>query len=253
MPGEIDETRFNIHFDYRFDSMGILDDPARRALLEYAALAWSSQTADEFDTIPAGTEILVRNPEDHQTAGTVFPIEYAIDDLVVFVGFNIHDGPGGTLAGARASAAIGSVSDPTLSALLATRFNEADFQPWTGWMSFDLEEPYFYDPTPETADDIPMDQIDFLTVAMHELGHVLGIGASDAYDALVMGTTFIGTQSVATYGAPVPLSPDGFHIDIAVMSDGRRLTMDPSDPPGQRFPPTPLDLALLQDLGYSPL
>ena len=36
-----------------------------------------------------------------------------------------------------------------------------------------------------------------------------------------------------------------------LMSDGRRLTMDLSDPSGERFPPTTLDLAVLADLGYT--
>ena len=156
------------------------------------------------------------------------------------------------LAGARASAAIGSVTDAELAARFDTRFNGPKFQPWTGWVSFDVADPYFYDPTPDTADDIPADKIDFLTVAYHELGHILGVGGSDAWDSLLDGETFIGTHAVAAYGGPVPLaSGSTSHFDDAIMSDGRRMTMDQSDPPGERFPPTTLDLAVLADLGYT--
>lgn len=245
-------THFTITFDYRFDSRGMFEDPERRRLLDYAGEIWASRIADEFEDVPEGTEVLVRNPEDFETMGSVFTIDYTIDDLVVFVGFAEHDGVGGELAGARSSAAIGSVSDTALAQRFDTRYNGSKFEPWTGWVSFDVAEPFVYDPTPETADDIPADQIDFLTVAYHELGHVLGVGASTAFDSLLDGETFIGTHAVAVYGGPVPLAPgSSSHFSDAIMSDGRRMTMDSSDPSGARFPPTTLDLAVLADLGYS--
>ena len=160
------------------------------------------------------------------------------------------DGVHGSLAISAPSAAIGSVSDPVLSASLKTRFEGPDFEPWTGWLGFDEAEDWFYDPTPETSDDIPAEKIDFLSVALHELGHVLGFGTSDAFQALVQNATFTGPKSVALYGGPVPLTSDGKHIASGILSDGKRPVMDASDASGARSVITPLDLAILQDIGY---
>lgn len=245
-------STFQIQFDYRFDSMGMFDDPVRRAALEYAARAWADHLDDEFANIPSGTEVLVRNPEDPDVAGTVFSIDTEIDDLLVFPGFAAIDGEGGTLGRATSTAAIGSVTDPTLQAALDERYNGATFQPWTGWVAFDMADDFFYDQTPETSDDIPPDQMDFVTVAMHELGHILGVGSCDQFDALVEGQTYVGAQAVALYGSALPLSSDLSHFPVTIMSDGRRMTMDESDGNGARYPPTPLDLAVLADLGYTP-
>jgi len=243
-------STFDIHFDYRFDAKGLFDDPARRAALEAAGSLWASLLADEFANVPAGTEVLSRNPEDPETPGQVFTLDYEIDDLCVFVGFAPIDGLGGTLAASNNSAAIGSVSDPDLQAELSERYLGSDFQPWTGWIAFDQDEAWFYDSTPGDAGDIPAASSDLLSVALHELGHVLGFGASDAFVAQVVGAEFRGPDAELFWGGPVPLSPDGLHIEASVRVEGHRPLMDPSDAPGERYLPTPLDLAMLADVGY---
>jgi len=242
---------FNITFDYRFDTKGAFQDPARRASLEAAAAEWEWLIEEDFEDIPAGTEVLSRDPEDPSQPGQVFVMDEPIDDLVVFVGYASKDGPGGQLAESFPSAAIGSVSDPVLSAKLAERNAGADFEPWTAWLSFDESEDWYYDATPETGDDIPAAQIDFMSVAMHELGHILGFGTADAYFALVDGQSqFTGSAAIGAYGGPVPLTSNAYHLDPSVMSDGGRPLMDPSDASGQRSVITSLERALFSDLGH---
>jgi len=242
---------FHITFDYRFDTKGAFQDPARRASLEAAAAEWEQLIEEDFEDIPAGTEVLVRDPELPTEPGQVFVMDEPIDDLVVFVGVASMDGPGGQLAESFPSAAIGSVSDPTLSAKLAERNEGPDFEPWTAWLSFDETESWYYDETPETGDDIPAAQIDFMSVAMHELGHILGFGSADAYFALVDGQSqFIGEAAMAAYSGPVPLTSNAYHLDPSVMSDGGRPLMDPSDASGQRSVITSLERALFSDLGH---
>ncbi|MBW2528560.1 MAG: matrixin family metalloprotease [Deltaproteobacteria bacterium] len=247
-------STFDIRFDYRFDSKGLFDDPARRAALEAAGAQWEAVLADEFADVPAGTELLSRDPEDPGTAGQVFTIDYAIDDLVVFVGFAQLDGSSGMLASSTHSAAIGSVSDPSLSAELSDRYHGADFEPWTGWIAFDEDEPWFFDATPDDATDIPGSSPDFISVAAHELGHVLGFGASDAFVSLVddSNATFGGAAAAASYGGVVPLSSDLMHIEASIRVDGRRPLMDPSDAAGERSIITDLDMAFMEDVGYAP-
>ncbi len=178
-----------------------------------------------------------------------FPAEEDIDDVLIFVGCAIVDGG---IATSNNTAAIGSVTDPTLQAQLIERYEGADFEPWTGWISFDCGEPWFFDQTPESDDDIPAGVPDFYSTAMHEMGHVLGFGTAAAFEALVDASagTFDGMAAVAAHGGPVPLTSSLVHWDSSLRSDGRPTLMDPSRTVGTRTPPTTVDVAAFTDLGY---
>jgi len=244
------KTGLSIAFDFRFDKKGLFDSSDRKSALLAAASMWSAALHDDFADIPAGTEVLVRDPQAPSVAGQVFVYDQPIDDLAVFVGFASMDGAHGSLAISAPSAAIGSVSDPALRASLKQRYEGADFEPWTGWLGFDEGEDWFFDPTPHTSDDLPASKVDFLSVALHELGHILGVGTSDAFLALVQNGSFVGPNAMAANGGPVPLTPDGKHIAAGLLSEGKRPVMDESDSAGARSEITSLDLAILRDIGY---
>lgn len=243
---------FSIQFDYRFDTSGFFADVSRRETLEEAAKSWGRVFSDDFPTIPAGTTVRTRDPESPQAAGMNLTIDTDIDDLLVFVGCSTIDGESGITAMSNHSAAINSVADSTLRNALNQRYRGADFQPWTGWISFDCDEDFFFDASPETDDDIPGVMSDFFSVAMHELGHVMGVGTADAFEALRQGPpmVFVGSEAVAAHGGNVPLTPNGVHLDSSVVSDGHATLFDSSHPGGARTAPTSLDIALLLDLGY---
>ena len=237
-----------IEFDYRFDTAGFFDDPARRRLIEAAAAVWGAVLADDFDAIPAGTEVRTRDPEHPDQQGLSFPIEEEIDDVLVFVGCAPQ---ADSTAMSNNAAAIEAVVDPVLREVLRARYEGADFEPWTGWISFDCDHEFFVDDSPGTDDDIPAAATDMLSTTLHELGHVLGFGASEAFLALVDDENhFTGPLAMAEVGGPVPLSPDGCHLDSQLVSDGRSTLMDTSRTVGTRTPPTSLDAACLGDLGY---
>jgi Ca2+-binding RTX toxin-like protein len=86
-------------------------------------------------------------------------------------------------------------------------------------------------------------QIDFLTLAAHELGHVLGfLGLS--FEGFVENNQFIGANAVAANGGnPVDLA-DGVH------TDGGDL-LSPSISSNLREPLTPVLLAMLKDIGVT--
>ncbi|MDX2212581.1 MAG: hypothetical protein SFY66_04750 [Oculatellaceae cyanobacterium bins.114] len=244
IPNPVPTSLFNIQFDYRFDTNQWFT-PERRRVLEAAADLWETIVQDEFEAIAVGTRLNVINP---QTGISVqLNADYEIDDLVVFVGARSFDGADGTLAtgGPSGSWMVGS--------RLETRYQGADFEPWTASLGFDLAENWFFDPTPTTADDVPLSQPDFLTIALHELGHALGIGTSKAFDNWVSQGQFIGTHARAqNSGNPIPLTFDGHVQDGFIASNvGIEALMAPRFRFGTRQKQTRLDISFLEDIGYS--
>ena len=151
----------------------------------------------------------------------------------------------------RGGSSIGTeMSKVTLGAALAARSGGADFEHRAGSLSFEASSNFFFDQTPGTSDDIPFEMFDFISIASHELGHVLGFGASTAFTNLTSGTTFIGPAAQASYGGPVPLVTDLGHFQDHLPSDGMDTLMDPGIPNGTRLVPTQLDRAVFADIGY---
>lgn len=235
-------STFNIEFDYRFDSTNWFT-AERRAVLNAAAKVWENIILDEFANVPAGKSIQFTNPTTG--ASESFKLETEIDDLLVFVGTG-QTGGGLAVGGPFGSWTVGSSLD--------TRFNGSDFEPWTGDISFNPNVNWFFDSTPDTSGDIPRNANDFFSVAVHELGHVLGVGTSDAFDRLISNAQFTGVNSKAlNNGKPIPLVADGGHVkdDFVPAGQTGEVAMDPTLLVGSRKLPSALDLALLDDIGYS--
>jgi Matrixin/PEP-CTERM motif len=103
---------------------------------------------------------------------------------------------------------------------------------------------------------------DFYSVALHELGHSLGFGASDEWNNLITpstpaGPVFTGGASEAQGGGPVLVSPDLAHWKDGTTSKiygtttNQETCMDPSLTQGTRKKFTLLDVAGLADVGWS--
>jgi hypothetical protein len=98
--------------------------------------------------------------------------------------------------------------------------------------------------------DIPTGSIDFLSTALHEIGHVLGIGTSDIFEQLGQTGSFAGVNAkVANSGVAVPLTSDRSHIKEGTLSQGKEALLAPYNSNPRKLP-TVLDLALLADIGY---
>lgn len=238
-PGTQSERNFDIRFDYRYDTNGFFRDPQRRAVLEAAANTWEGIIKDEFPDIPVGTRTpFVNNPQTD--VADLFETDTPIDDLLIFVG--AREFIGNTLAEGGSSGFFSNES----------RYTGSNFEPWIGSVAFDSGTNWFYDRTLDTADDIPNEALDFYSVALHELAHVLGFGVSDAFDKLVSDSSFNGDRAKAVNGGnPIPLDVPGLgHFRDDYRIDGVGPLMLSASEGGVRNFVTSADIAVLADIGY---
>jgi hypothetical protein len=258
---------FNIQFDYRFDKEGFFNDPIRKNVLEQAANIWESYLNDDFAPILTGTTVSVPIADSYGDLGLGgFPsfggptqetvtLNQPIDDLLIFA-YSIHI-PWWTYSNVLGYG--GSFEQSTVGSEQDIRYNGEKFQPWVGTILFnsgDLTqtqsgETFFFDTTPQTNYDIPKDQYDFLSIALHEIGHVLGIGQAPVFKRQITGQGFNGLISQSLNGGkPIPLESDLKHIKEGFTLSGS--TEDLMDPmlTGTRQLPSPLDIAILGDIGY---
>jgi hypothetical protein len=57
-----------------------------------------------------------------------------------------------------------------------------------------------------------LENYEFIQVALHEMGHVLGIGHSDSWQAKIVGGVFTGAAVVRSFGSAPPVQPGGGHF-----------------------------------------
>ncbi|MGC1504305.1 MAG: hypothetical protein WA782_09225 [Sulfitobacter sp.] len=241
---------FSMEFDYRFDTFGFFTAEVRAAMEEVARI-WENIIQDEFPDFDAGQTVSVRNPETNDLVPIT--LDQTIDDLLIFVGsdtgasINMGSTTSNILADAGPSG-FDSVFSDLNSLRIANDFRgqgpTTDFEPYIGSARFNRDVDWNFSIAG------PVDgKVDFIETALHEIGHVLGIGPSGTYSAFVTGTQFTGPNAIATNsGQPVPLqSATDDHVRDGFLND--TVLMDPSIS-GERNMPSDIDKALLADIGY---
>ncbi|MFK8184076.1 MAG: FG-GAP-like repeat-containing protein [Phormidesmis sp.] len=229
---------FNIEFDYRFDTNNWFDSE-KRAVLEKAADIWEDIILDEFENIAVGTTVHATDPNGNGL--TSFELESEIDDIRVF-------------AFAQDLSSNRSLAEAGATTYQGDRNTSTVFQPWLGEIVFNDRESWYINPDTSTTPNIANFQADMLSVAVHELGHILGISSGiDAFSALIQDGKFTGEASTAlNNGEAIPLDSRGSHIedDFEIAGLGEN-SLDPNIAKGTRKLLTLLDVALLDDIGYS--
>jgi len=241
---------FNIKFDYRYDTTGFFNDPSRKAALEAAGKIWEDVIKNDFPDPPIGISGTITHPITGQPQNVTFDSQ--IDDMVLFVG-----GQSPVFGNPNASAAGQLVSGQTVRYDSIRQARPGDI---FGSISFESSLNWFFDPTPATVDDIPaLTPNDFISVAVHEIGHSLGFYPQRSEIVTANGQkAFDGPNSRNVNGGnPIPFQqftqPNGDvlvgpHIDQNFTIDGRKPIMGTSS--SNLRTPSRADLAILADIGY---
>ena len=248
-------ANINIVFDYTYDTNNFFSLQSRKDVLEAAAQAFESRLTDTLTAITSGGpstfNIDFFNPADPfglDLALNSFSI--AANDVRVFVG-------GSNLGGALGVGGPGGFSSLGLTSLQAARnqvgatgaaASRTDVGPWGGSIGFDNLTTWYFDADTSTTEAFP-GLFDFYSVAVHELGHVLGMGTSNSWDNRISGVTFNGTAA-----GTQTVTGDGGHWVTGTMStvgvNPQAAAMTPSIAADTRKYFTTLDYAGLDDIGW---
>jgi len=266
----------NITFDYSLDNSGFFDTEQKKQVLEAAGNFWGSRITSHLNaavSIPGGSSYDARfgNPSDiiedngdliaRYTTKNNFSVQE--NEYKIFVGSDTL--PGSTVAlssfGGVDAENLTVNGDSNYEQNVRTRGKDG-FVSWGGWLAFDNEPSttwYFDDDL--TTTDVPDGQSDFYSFALHELGHILGIGQSEQWENNIFdfpgGKIYRGDNVLAiNNGLPVDLTDDGTHFADGTNGLGGGLDgqidalMDPTIEDGTRKLPTNLDYAVLKDIGW---
>jgi hypothetical protein len=260
-------SAINIVFDYSLDTNNYFDTQAKRDVMDTAAAVFEVFT-DSLDAIVPGTVYNQGTPSEftdtwdatftHPGTGAAHVITdmtIAADTMIVYAGGrNLSGstlgvgGPGGFSANGI-SAFVDTVEGRGQAGAIAPV--PYDFGPWGGAISFDTPNDWNYDPNTAPGPS----ESDFLSVAIHELGHLMGFGTATSFDVLANGTTFSGAAATALYGSNPTLNFDQSHWQsgtTSVIPDGgaQETAMDPDITDGTVKLFTLLDFAGLEDVGW---
>lgn len=259
-----------IRFDYRYDSTGMFAAPERRAVLDFAAQTFEVFT-DQLTPISLASGAWTAQ-FSHPSENTIVNLDgesIAANEVVIFVG--AYDLEGSALARGTVGAFYNVVGDGLVEALQtrgqpnASGSSPTDFGRWGGAISFDTFKTgettprvWHFDPTTPP----PAGSMDVVSVALHEIAHVLGFSVStnpakpfsletylDQENSL-----FTGPNVQAGYGGAAPTDTSGQHWDASIMSelDGNSQVpiMTPKIYTGVRRGFTTLDYAAMADIGW---
>lgn len=249
---------FNI--DYSYDSHNFFADPLRRNIFQAAANFFETHLSDQLQAITSSGvnryDAIFSRP-DTGVSVTLNNFNVAANTLTLFVGGrNLGGstlglgGPGGYSLSGTTQFMNNAVSRGQGNGTPASVEGSGayDFALWGGMVSFNTASQWYFDN--DTRTDEAFSGSDFFSVALHEIGHVLGFGIADSWDNQIVAGAFAGPTSASLFGGNVPLSGDRAHWAEGTQINGWETAFDPTLTNGTRKRLTLLDLAALQDIGW---
>ncbi len=229
-----------IQVDYSLDTGFFANNPDARAVMDRVASELGNSLSADLPAIsPTGANTWTATFYSPTTGAQTGISNLAVgaNTIKVYVGGRAMPGSEAGYASSSGNSASGS----------SDWVSTVQTRNWGGSISFDTTQSWFFG---QSTAGLTSKQLDFYSVATHELGHVLGIGTSALWNSLSSGGTFHGANAMSVYGGAVPLGPDGQHWANGLTVNGQRAAMEPSLPAGVRVGWSSLDAAALRDLGW---
>jgi len=246
-----------IQLDYSYDTNNFFNTQLKRDLMQAAADTIASRLTDQLTAIvPGGANTWNEKFFSPATGGvvTIPNASIAANTMLVYVGGRDLGG-GGTLGQGGNGYYSDAFGDAAfISSLSRGQGNVSggsatDYGVWGGSVTFNTNPATLFSFSNQTPTNATYD---FFSVAIHELGHVLGIGTADSWSKQVGGGAFSGPHAkAANGGVNVPLTPDKGHWLAGTLSDGRFAAMGSALYYNTRTGFTSLDFAGLADIGWS--
>lgn len=236
------EARQLLAVDIEFIYLGdFFDVPERRVALELAAQVLESRLDEpmsEIDPSAPGDSWNARYW--HPETGEIFEhsnLRVAENQFIVFAGGRDLEGDRAGRGGPGDDTDLMGSNSFKRDVTRRDNLFDSDFSSWGGSIVFDNEPVWHYG---VSTQDLERDERDFFSVAIHELGHALGIGTSDAWFDRIRDGEFNG----------IPLDAGQGHFAAGEMSDNRNVAMGPEIWRGDRNMFTTADWSALSGIGW---
>jgi hypothetical protein len=253
-------SSIRIRVDYQYDTLGFFDQPGSRGALQRAADTLGAWLGDELAAIAPAGQNMFTAIIDHPGTGQIQQIPglaVGQNEVIVFAGgralggVDLALGVAGTFQAAGTADFLETVNQRAQPGAPVT-----DLGLWGGSLTFDTDKATRWH-FGATTDGLGTNEFDLFTVALHELFHLIGFSDTQvAYARHVSGGRFGGPAAVLQYDANAipPLAPgDLSHWADSTRDNGQPVLMAATLDAGVRKTATPLDLAVLQDIGWQPI
>jgi hypothetical protein len=256
-----------IKIDYTYDTSNFFNTQAKKSAIEMVAKFYGDLIKDKLLRIDASEfpgSSWTANPIHPVTGGTLSIANLVVpeDTIIVYVGARSLSGSPLGIGGPGGWGASGSqlwidrIEGRGSAGAFATI--PTDYSPWGGSITFDADSTWNFSLTQNQAG------FEFISVALHEIGHVLGIGTADSWKNKISGGVFSGAAATRSNGTAPPVQSGGGHFGgSSLVSDvfgsfGRThgvsrpvLMLASSTDNGTNFDvASDLDLAALIDCGW---
>ena len=260
-------ANIDIVFDYSYDTNGFFDSQSRRDRLEEAAAFYENAFTDTLSPVSGFSWTANMTHPGTLTDYTFSGPDVGQDQILIYAGgYNFsdgtlgHGGPGGFPTQSGTVEKFDALVSRGQFPYTTPHYAQTDFGTWGGSLTFDTAPVveftngssqsaswYWGDASIDIPDEGSGYMYDFLSIAVHEIGHVLGFGTANSFENLISGGMFTGAASQAVYGGPVPMYGSA-HWATGILDDS--TAMDPSIGVNERRLLTMLDYAGFDDLGW---